>query len=122
MFIAEAPQNDMPERLDPGLRQVFRDFEMALKAIGGIAIAEGLIFTGRARHQADAGIRQSKRILMPLHDALLRRKATEQGILLTGRGDVDRQIAIFELVIPAYPRAEGPCQQLAAEAQAEHWL
>ena len=75
-----------------------------------------------AGHQLHRALRHVEGVLVPLQDALARREAGQQRILLAVLGDLDRRIADLELVAAPHLLAEGARQQLAAEAEAEQRL
>ena len=120
--LAQFLQDDVAEILDPVIGVVARYLKMALKAIGGVAMAERLIGGGGAGHQPGCPWRQGKGIFMKLHDVLAWAEIGQQRILFAFRRDLDRQEAEFEIIVHPHLGAEGPRQQLAAETKTQQRL
>ena len=110
------------DRRQPVLDQGAGDFEMELQAVGGLAHAESLIAATRAGRQQFGGGRQIEAVVMPLHEGSRRAERGEQpvGLRSAVRGDVDE--AQLRRIHGKDPAAEGPGDELGAEADAEHRL
>src|SRR5688500_2605789 len=95
---------------EPLLCEVGGDHDMALEALGGTAESESLVADVGAGHHLHGALRHLERLLMPLQDALPRREAGQQRILLAVFGDLDRRVADLELVAAPHRPAEGARQ------------